>query len=184
MRSQAGFSLLETLLIVSIFVVLAAVCAPSITKAHRTYQLQSAAQQIVQELQRAKINALGHSTRQPLIFDPTNRTMTANGTAFALPDGIRFEALPTTINPPALVQQAAQNSAALPAQQSDARSAISFSVVATAHTLSINTKGLPDVEPGVVNWIYLVNRDSQRAAITITSAGSVALLTLRDGMWK
>lgn len=184
MRSQAGFSILEALLVVAVFVVLAAVCAPSITKANRSYQLQSAAQQILQELQRAKINALGRSTRHPLIFDPTNQMMTANERPFALPEGIRFEALPTTINPPVLVQQAAQNSAALPSQQSDARRAISLPAVAAKHELDINTRGLPNVEPGVVNWVYLVNQDGQRAVITITSAGSVALLTLRDGVWK
>ncbi|MFN7931607.1 MAG: hypothetical protein U0Y68_27485 [Blastocatellia bacterium] len=184
MKTETGFTVLETLAIVLTFGILAAICAPSISRANHAYQLQAAGQQIVQEVQRAKISAVGRSTPQSLFFNTANRTVIVNGTTFTLPDGIQFAALPSNLSAPSLIEQAAQNSAALPTQQSDARSAISMPAVATTQELRINTKGLPNVEPGVVNWIYLTNREGQRAVITLTSAGSVAMLTLRDGVWK
>lgn len=184
MRTETGFSMLETLGVILVFSVLAAICAPSVTKANRAYQLTSSAQQIAQEIQRAKINALSQTSRQTLVFNTTKNTITAHGTQITLPDGIRFEALPSTVMPPTMVQQAAQNSIALTSQQSDARSVVSLPDLATQHEFAMNAKGLPEVEPGVVNWLYLVNRDGQRAAITITSAGSVEVLTLHDNGWK
>ena len=180
MRTQAGFSLLETLGVLLVFSVLAAVCAPSVTKATRTYQLQSSAQQIAQEIQHAKVTALSRSARQTLVFNTTTNTIAVNGTTITLPTGVRFQALPSSVAAPLIVQQAAQNSTALTSQQSDAHSALSF----TTHELGITAKGLPDVEPGVVNWLYLVNQDGQRVAVTVTSAGSVAVLSLRDSTWK
>lgn len=184
MRTETGFSILELLGVVMTFGVLAAICAPSITRANRTYRLQSAGRQIVQEVQRAKINAVGRNTAQTLAFNTTNRTLTVSGTTLTLPDGIAFAALPSNIAAPPLVQQATQNAAALPSQQSDAHAALSLSATANTYTLAINAKGLPAVEPGEVNWLYLTNADGQRVAITITSAGSVALLTLGENGWR
>jgi prepilin-type N-terminal cleavage/methylation domain-containing protein len=187
MRKQAGYSLFELLSVVAILAVVVAIAVPNLNRAQRHYQLQSAAQQIAQVFQAAKLDAVGKSTSRKLVFNTTNNTITtSNGTVMALPAGIRFAALPSSLAAPNAIQTASANSSALPQQQSDAKCAVSFPAGSSAELCEANFtgRGLPDVEPGVLHWVYLVNQDEQHMAVTLTSVGGAVVLKFKDNTWQ
>ena len=187
MRKQAGYSLFELLSVVAVLGVVVAIAVPNLTRAQRHYQLQSAAQQIVQIFQAARLDAVGKITSRTLVFNTTTNTITASdGTAITLPTGVRFAALPSSISAPNLIQTASANSSALPQQQSDAKTAVSFPAGSSAETreLRFTGRGLPDVEPGVVHWVYLANQDGQWVAVTLTSVGGATILKLKENTWQ
>ena len=187
MRKELGFSVLETLSIVLTVAILAAIAVPRVVKATRTHQLRFAAQQVAQLIHTAKFDAVSKNTKQKISLNIAHQTITTtNGRALTVATGIGFAALPNDVPAPEVVQTAAQNSEVLVAQEGDARSAVSLpaGIFPDTYELTFTPRGLPDVEPGVVHWIYLVNDTGERMAVTMTSAGSVTVLTLRDGQWS
>ena len=186
MQKETGYSLLELLGVTLVLAVVVAVAVPNLTKANRAYQLNASAQQIVQLLQSTRQEAARKNTACKLVFQTNNNTLTdSNGRPIALPVGVRFESLPSQISAPAPVQSAALNSY-LANQHNNAKSSISLPNASggPGREIEFSPRGLPVVEPGVLHWIYLVNQDGQRVAVTITSSGSTSILTYRNGVWS
>jgi type II secretory pathway pseudopilin PulG len=187
MRKETGYSLFELLSVIAVLTVVVAIAVPNLTRAQRHYQLQSAAQQIAQVFQAAKLDAVGKSTGRKIVFNLTANTITASdGTVIVLPAGIHFAALPSSIAAPNTIQTASANSSALPQQPSDAKCAVSFPAGSSTELREINFtgRGLPEVEPGVLHWVYLVNQDEQRMAVTLTSVGGAAILKYKENTWQ
>ncbi len=185
MRNAKGFSLLELMIVLGIVMVVSAISVPSLIKASRGYQLQSSAREIAQALQSAKFKAIGANTSKTVsINTATNSFVNSTGTTTALPANVKFEALPGSMTSPAIIQTACGNS--LPEQKNDAKLATSLKAGATPnqYEVSFSSKGIPEVEPGVVNWLYLSNQDGERVAVILTSAGGVEVKKLRNGVWE
>ena len=185
MRNAKGFSLLELVVVLGIVMTICAISVPSLIKANRGYQLQSSARGIAQALQAAKFKAIGaNSSKTVSINTATNSFVSSTGTTKALPANVKFEALPSNVTSPAMIQTACSNT--ITGQKSDAKLAASLPTGATANefVVSFSSKGIPEVEPGVVNWLYLSNQDGERVAVIMTSAGSVEVKQLRNGVWE
>jgi prepilin-type N-terminal cleavage/methylation domain-containing protein len=185
MRNAKGFSLLELMIVLGIVLVVSAISVPSLIKANRGYQLQSSAREIAQAFQAAKFKAIGtNSSKTVSINTATNSFVSSTGTTTALPSNVKFEALPSSMTSPAIVQIACGNT--LAEQETDAKLATSLEVGATPDQfeVSFSSKGIPKVEPGVVNWLYLSNQDGERVAVILTSAGGVEVKQLRNGVWQ
>ncbi len=185
MRTAKGFSLLELIVVSGIVMVVCAVSVPSLIKANRGYQLQSSAREIAQALQAAKFKAIGSNSSKTVTINTTSNSFVSSlGVTSTLPTNVKFEALPSSIDAPAIIQSACSNS--LAGQKSDAKLAASFANGATAGQFiaSFNSRGIPAVEPGVVNWLYLTNQDGDRVAVILSSAGSVEVKRLVNGVWE
>jgi Tfp pilus assembly protein FimT len=185
MRNAKGFSLLELVVVLGIVMTICAVSVPSLIKANRGYQLQSSARGIAQAFQAAKFKAIGtNSSKTVSINTATNSFVSSTGTTTALPANVKFEALPNSMTSPAIIQTACGNT--LADQKTDAKLATSMEVGATPDQfeVSFSSKGIPEVEPGVVNWLYLSNQDGERVAVILTSAGGVEVKQLRNGVWE
>ena len=184
MRNAKGFSLVELMIVLGIVMTICAISVPSLIKANRGYQLQSSARNIAQALQSAKFKAIGtNSSKTVSINTATNSFVSSAGVTTMLPSTVKFEALPGSTNSPAMIETACGNS--LPEQKTDAKLATSLEVGATVDQfeVSFSSKGIPEVEPGVVHWLYLSNQDGERVAVIMTSAGSVEVKRLRNGVW-
>jgi prepilin-type N-terminal cleavage/methylation domain-containing protein len=59
--NDKGFSLIELLVVVMIIAILSAVSAPALLKYRRTYQIRAASQQVVSELQTARMRAISRN---------------------------------------------------------------------------------------------------------------------------
>ena len=185
MRNAKGFSLLELMIVLGIVMVVSAISVPSLIKANRGYQLQSSAREIAQVLQAAKFKAIGSNASKTITFDTgSNSFVSSAGVATTLPANVKFEALPATMTAPAMIQTASGNS--LTGQKNDAKLAISLATGATANQfkVSFSSRGIPEIEPGIVNWLYLSNQDGERVAVILSSAGSVEVKQVRNGVWQ
>jgi type II secretory pathway pseudopilin PulG len=193
MRKEKGFSMLETVVVSGMVLVACAASAPSLVKASRAYQLNTAAQQVSQELQEAKYDAIRKNVSQSVIFnvannslqvsDPTPTDPTRLKTILTLPSGVTFSACTT---PPPSVSTAVTKSGSLSGgnglsgQSSNSQSAVSFS----NSTASFNSKGIPTVQPGAFNWVYLKSSDGDMAVVTLSSAGCTSTMKKSNGGWK
>ena len=190
MRKEKGFSLLETMVVSGVVLVASAATLPSIVKTSKQYQLKAATQQIDQALQAAKYDAIRENTSKSVYFDLTNNRFTmSNGTVIQLPDGITFSGPGSTSAPSMIVNGAAAGTAAeLATQQSNSKMSCSFPVDPTSSNKRMATftpRGVPSVEPGAFNWVYLKNGDSEMSAITLSSAGSTASFNkMAHSSWK
>lgn len=187
MRKNEGYSLLELLGVIAILGIVVALAVPNLSRANRHYQLQAAAQQIAQVFEAAKVDAIRNAAQHKITFNLSSNTISSsNGTVIQLPSGIQFESLPGGIGAPTVVHAASLNSGSLPQQQRDDQIAISFPVGSAANLreVTFSGRGLPEVEPGVVHWMYLVNEDGKRKAVILSSVGSVALMEWNGNQWK
>ncbi len=185
MRKERGFSALEMVATLGIITVGAAVATPSIIKANRSYQLNSAAQQVAQAFQAAKFEALRNNSSQTVLIDPTARTITIGGRTINLPAGVTFETQTSTTELPDVIRNATDNG--ITGQQTDGKKSVSFPLRTTdnKYEATFNSRGMPNVQPGAVNWLYLVNTNGEKVAVTLTSAGSTNLWRKKgDDNWK
>ena len=185
MRTAKGFSLLELVVVLGIVMTVCAISIPSFIKANHGYQLQSSAREIAQVLQAAKFKAIGSNSSKTITINTTSNSFVSSlGVTSTLPTNVKFEALPSHINAPAIIQSASGNS--LVGQKSDAKLAASFANGTTTNefVISFSSRGIPEVEPGVVNWLYLTNQDGDRIAVILSSAGSVEVKRLQNGVWE
>jgi type II secretory pathway pseudopilin PulG len=194
-RKEKGFSMLETIMVSGVVLVACASTAPSLVKASRAQKLNSAAQQISQSLQAAKYDAIRKNVSQAVIFnvannslqisDPTPTEPTRVKTILTLPAGVTFsgcQAPPSTVSSSVLQAGTLTGQSGLSGQSSNSQAAVSF----PAGKAEFNSRGIPTVQPGAVNWVYLKNTDGEMAVITLTSAGSTGTMKMQNGstVWK
>ncbi len=197
MRKDEGFSLLETIIISAVVMVAGAATIPSVINASKQYQLNATAQQINQAIQSAKYDAIRTNSSRTISFDlSTNRLTVSNGTVIQLPSGITFSSLPEGVTPPQSVIDGAANApkvvngvtVGITGQASDSKTSCSFPSSSTATTTKLATftsRGIPDVQPGAYNWVYLKNSKDERVVVTLSSAGSTrSLVRTSDAHWK
>jgi prepilin-type N-terminal cleavage/methylation domain-containing protein len=175
MKKERGFTALEMVATAGIIAVGAAMATPSIIKANRAYQLNSAAQQVAQTFQAAKFEALRNNSTQTVLIDPTARTITISNRTITLPTGITFETQQSSTDVPDVIKNAVENG--ITGQQTNEKASVSFPMRSSdnKYEATFNSRGMPNVQPGAVNWLYLVNADGEKMAVTLTSAGSTNL---------
>ncbi len=175
-----GITLIEIAVVMLVIGIAVAIAAPSLIRALQTYRLNSGAQQIADAFQLARFAAVRSNSAQSVFFNTSNNSLavgqTTAATATLLPPGVQF--VSPTVAAPAIVANAAANAGAIAGQQSNTQAAISFPTVAgqtNFHQAAFTSRGLPNVTPGAVNWVYLTNNRNELAAVTITSAGSTRI---------
>ena len=176
MKTERGFSALEMIAVAGIVGVAAAVATPSIIKTNRSYKLNEAAQQVAQAFQSAKYEAIRNNASQTVLIDQANSTITINGYTIKLPTGVTFQTQQSSTDVPEVIKTAAQNGEAgtVQGQTTNVKVAVSFPLRTSdnKYVATFNSRGMPNVNPGTLNWVYLVNSEGERAAITVSSAGS------------
>lgn len=186
MKNERGFSVFEMVATAGIVAVAAAVATPSIIKANRSYQLSSAAQQVSQAFEAAKFEALRNNTTQSVLIDPASNTITINGKDIQLPDGVTFQTQQDSNDVPNMIRNASDNG--ISGQQTDETKSVSFPRRSgdNKYEATFNSRGMPNVQPGAVNWLYLSNPNGEKVAITLTSAGSTNTWRKKraDDSWK
>jgi prepilin-type N-terminal cleavage/methylation domain-containing protein len=176
MKTERGFSALEMITVTGILGIAAAVATPSIIKTNRSYKLNEAAQQVAQAFQSAKYEAIRNNASQTVLIDQANRTITINGYTVQLPTGVSFQTQQSSTDVPDVIKTAAENGEAgtVQGQTTNVKVAVSFPLRPSDNKYEaiFTSRGLPNVNPGTLNWVYLANSDGERVAITISSAGS------------
>ena len=189
-KKERGFSAVETMVVTGVMMVSMAIAAPNFMSTIRAQRLSVGAQQISQSLQAVKFDAVRTNTTAQVQVDLSANTIkTGAGTFLPLPSGIRFATNPevAALNANSsqtipLVYTATQSAAQINGsetdndkkQESDKGKCTSFKLLSgTTYETSFNSKGIPNVIPGVVNWVYLTNGTGEFRAITVTSAGSI-----------
>jgi Tfp pilus assembly protein FimT len=174
MRNERGFTAFEMLTVTGIVAVSAGLAAPSVIQANRSYQLNAAAQQVSQVFQAAKFEALRNNSSQTVLIDPVANTVTINGRTINLPAGVTFQTQQSSTEIPDIIKNAAANGSTIVGQQSNDKAMVSFPkrVSDNKYEAIFNSRGMPNVQPGAVNWLYLVNTNGEKVAITLSSAGS------------
>jgi prepilin-type N-terminal cleavage/methylation domain-containing protein len=88
--TEAGFSMIEILVVIAIIAIMAAVALPAIGRFIRNYQIQAATQQVATEVQAARVKAIARNVN--------------SGVAFYIYDNTRYwwamEDLPSPTAPP------------------------------------------------------------------------------------
>jgi Tfp pilus assembly protein FimT len=175
MKQERGFTAFEMVTVTGMIGVAVAIATPNIMRANRSFKLNAAAQEIRSVFQTAKSEALRVNSQQTILFDVVNHTILLNGQLHPLPEGVRFQTQ-TTTDVPDVIKTAAANGAsgALAGQEANEKTVVSFPLrtADNKYVATFNSRGLPQVNPGIVNWLYLVNSDGEQVAITLTSAGS------------
>lgn len=194
MNKQQGFSLTESLIVAGVITVLVAASVPSVLASIRSYRLRSAAQTISQTLEEAKYDAVRTNGISEVHFNTANQTLqiitkvnTSGGTQVnaklpvTLPDGVKFASMDEAATPPEDIEKAVNSAGNIPGQAADKTLSISFAQgandkIRVAVFTSRGLPGKPDgrlAEPGVVNWVCLVNdKSKEKMAVTISGAGS------------
>lgn len=190
MKKEKGFTAIEMVTMLGIIGVTAAMAAPSIIKSNRSYKLNTAAQDVAQAFQAARFEAIRNNSSQTVLIDKANSTITINGRAIKLPDGITFQTQTSSSDVPNEIKTAATNGSngTVSGQETNEKTAVSFPYDSSAskYVATFTSHGLPSVQPGVVNWLYLVNSNGEKVAITLTSAGSTNTWrkNASTGSWK
>ena len=185
MKKERGFSAFEMVTVTGIVAISLAAAAPSVIKANRSYQLNAAAQSVSQAFQSAKYEALRNNSTQTVLIDPVANTVTINGRTINLPAGVTFQTQQSSSEIPNVIRTAATN--AITGQQSNDKMMVSFPLRTSdnKYEATFNSRGMPNVQPGTVNWIYMVNPNGEKVAITLTSAGSANTWRKNGtGNWK
>lgn len=83
--NQTGFSLSETMVVIAIIAIMAAIGIPTFSKMIPDIRLRSAAQDLYSNLQATKMDAIKENSTRSITFDPDNGTYTlADGTIINL----------------------------------------------------------------------------------------------------
>lgn len=190
MNRERGFTAFEMVTVTAIIGVAVAASSPSIIKANRSYRLNTATQEVAQAFQAARFEAIRNNASQTILIDMVNNTITINGNTIKLPTGVTFQTQTSSSDVPTEIRTAAANgvNGTVSGQQSNEKIAVSFPYDSTTskYVATFNSRGMPNVQPGALNWLYLVNTDSEKVAITLSSAGSTKSWRKKDSSssWK
>jgi Tfp pilus assembly protein FimT len=179
--TEAGFSVVETAVVVAVAAVVIAFAAPKMSNAMKEFRLQSATQMMADMVARAKMQGLVNNATSSLTIDTANNrlgfttfdpgTNTANGTTWVpLPQGITF---------------ARPQSAGAPMTGAPTSASISFAAQSGSTSVfqqDFTSKGFPNVTAGTVHAVYLTNGKSYHA-MTLTSVGGVRLWRWDGSNW-
>ena len=185
MKKEQGFTAFEMVTVTAMVAVAVAAASPSIIKANRSYKLNAATQEVTQAFQSARYEAIRNNSSQTVLIDKANSTITINGRTIKLPEGVSFQTQVSSTDLPNEIKNATVSG--VPGQESNEKSAVSFPYSSTdgKYVATFISRGMPNVQPGAVNWLYLVNSDGEKVAITLSSAGSTNAWRKKDsGSWK
>lgn len=189
MKLQKGYSVVELVLVVAVLGVVFAIAVPNLMRANRNKKLIETGREIVHLLQEAKFKAVADNSSKKVIINTNNNTIQAStGMLLTLPSDVHFTTLPGNIEAPQQVKTAVDQAAALATQKDDAKISASFAdgTATGIFQAEFDAKGLPNVEPGVVNWVYLENGEGLKLAVIMTSAGACEVLQYNSSSqtWK
>jgi Tfp pilus assembly protein FimT len=178
-KREAGFSIVELMIVCVIMVIIAALAIPNIFQTYRNYQLDSAGHSVASLLQQARMQAV--KTNQPVYVNYDNNTLPnvvwatdAPGKAYASgnPDAAIATAL--SFQPPPTTAFHAQL---------DAYITGTAQLGATSGTIAFNARGLPcvaglnpavcNLPPGISGFEWFMQSPGGWEAVTVTSSGRI-----------
>jgi Tfp pilus assembly protein FimT len=164
--------MVELAVVVLVIGILAAIAIPAIGVWIDEYRLETAAQQVADQLQAAKMTAVSKTRRTELLFDvPGNRLGREGQPLGELPPGVSYGAGDVRTPP----------DAGVPVVE-----AVTFPPLdgnASMRAAAFTGRGLPDVDPGKTYAVFLSNSTGTRAVV-MTSAGNVRVLEWDGEAWK
>jgi Tfp pilus assembly protein FimT len=181
LRKEAGFTVVETALVVLAVGIVMAVAVPSFSTAMRRYRLNASARQMSDMMQRARMQAISESRRSSIIVDTTGLRI---GLVAYNDDGsVRSEQY---VPLPSGVSFARPDGNTAPTAGAPTDADVSFPAktgVEGSFQLDFNSRGFPVVAtPGAINSIYLTNNLSSRA-VTLNSVGFIQTWNWEDAQW-
>jgi Tfp pilus assembly protein FimT len=176
-RPQGGFSVLETVVVVTLVGTLIAVSVPIISLSMREYRLNTAMRQMVDTIKRIKMQAVSENRRAAMMIDTAGlragiATLNDDGTVnridyIPLPSGIRFDRPEGDTAPPGVVS-------------SGVVSFPSYEGSTTLYKQDFNSRGFPAVANGAdVVSIFISNGESFRS-IVMNSVGGIRTYTMES----
>jgi Tfp pilus assembly protein FimT len=174
---QNGFSVLETVVVVTLVGTLIAVSVPIISLSMREYRLNTAMRQMVDTIKRIKMQAVSENRRAAMMVDTAGlragiATLNDDGTVnrvdyIPLPSGITFARPEGSSPPPGVVS-------------SGVVSFPSYEGSTTIYKQDFNSRGFPAVANGAdVLSIFISNGDSFRS-IVMNSVGGIRTYTMES----
>jgi type II secretory pathway pseudopilin PulG len=165
--------MVELVVILLVVGVLAAILIPAIGTWLEEYRLNIAGQQVADALQAAKMAAVAKSRRTELVFDVPGNRLGRDGAPLAdLPPGVRFSPAGVSSSPDPGVPTTAEPVTFPPLSGDTGLRAAAFTA-----------RGLPDVDPGRSNAVFLTNSRGT-CAVVMTSAGNVRILEWSGSKWE
>ncbi|MGH9565287.1 MAG: pilus assembly FimT family protein [Candidatus Angelobacter sp.] len=195
MRSRAGFSLTEMLVVVAIILIVGGISVPTLSRAVDNAKLKSAAQQVAGLYEQAKIRATQDDTYHELLASPAQMCLDLDGNAACdasdpdveLPAQVSLisQGVPVELDPAVLgfAPLNEDNSATYNQQGTQ------------VHALAWNSRGLPcqRTSPsavcsnnGQVAWVQYLQlqrtiNEASYAAVTVSPTGRVKVWTYASG---
>lgn len=195
MKSRAGFSLTEMLVVVAIILIVGGISVPTLSRAVDNAKLKSAAQQVAGLYEQAKIRAAQDDTYHELLVSPAQMCLDLDGNAAcdASDPAVELPAQVSLISQgvPVALDQTLLGFAPLNEDNS-----VTYNQQGTqVHALAWNSRGLPcqRTSPGAVcsnngqvAWVQYLQlqrtiNDASYAAVTVSPTGRIKVWTYVPG---
>ncbi|HJQ24471.1 MAG TPA: GspH/FimT family pseudopilin [Blastocatellia bacterium] len=180
--STRGFTVMEATVAVFIVGLIAAFATPKIMNAMRQYRVNTAARQLADLIQRAKVEAVSQNRNVTLRVDTANnraglvirdQSGTEVGVQYIpLPQGVRF-VLPAGTVPVPMTGAPTSASVSFPAQSGST----------TVFEQDFNSRGFPAVSAGTINAIYVGSYNRSYSAVTLNSVGGIRTWSWSGSQW-
>ena len=178
-KREAGFSIVELMIVCVIMVIIAALAIPNIFQTYRNYQLDSAGHSVASLLQQARMQAV--KTNQPVYVNYDNNVLPNVVWATDTPGKAYASG-----NPDAAISTALSfQSPPTPAfhAQLDAYITGTAQLGTTNGTIAFNARGLPcvanlnpavcNLPPGISGFEWFMQSPGGWEAVTVTSSGRI-----------